>query len=435
MPTTGYYLLGAADVGAQMRVRVTAKNGILPDGIASSAPTAKVTGSSSGGGPGADLIIQLSTATSGSDVTYRLRVGNIGSSDADGVVLTATIPDGLQLVSATSTRGTCSGRVTCEIGQIKAGEFITVDIGFGSSQSGSFSFKATVTSTTRDVNPSNNSVSSSSQLTTVGAAPKSGQSTVVGVTGPSSTQLSVPLSEVSLRARRSGATWVAATTFTLYSGKANLKLVVTQNGSTKPLTLLKGSRLGSVTTKASATQIVLAAGKSATFPVKVILPTQGFSPKAVYVIRITGTATGGSSTLNIGFKGAALVTKATTATPLGKTWIATSALAVPGGPRTAVRAWVTSVASAKKLTLLKGSRLGTAASTKGATVLATKTTKAGALPVRVVLPAGSVAAGRTYVIRGEAKSPDGLWTDYEIRFKAKPRKAPVSVLAEQPTAP
>ncbi len=447
--TTGYYLLGAADVGAQMRVRVTATNGVLPNGIASSAPTARVTGAGGGGGPGADLIIQLSTSTSGSDVTYRLRVGNIGSSDADGVVVTATMPDGLKLVSATSTRGTCTGRVTCDIGQVKAGEFITIDIAFGSSQSGSFAFTATVTSTTPDVNPSNNSVSSSSQLTSVGAAPKSGVSTVGGVrggvtggvTGAGSTQLTVPLGKVSLKARRSGTTWVAATRFTLFSGKAKLKLVVTENGSTKPLTLLKGSRLGSVKTKASATQIAAAAGTSAVFFVKVVLPARGFSRKAVYVIRITATATGGSSTLNIGFKGAALVKKKTTAKPVGKTWVATSALAVGTGKGTTVRAWVTRLTSSKKLALLKGSRLGGVAPKKGASVLATKTTKAGALRVRVVLPARGLVLAKTYVIRGEAKSRDGLWTDYEIRFRAQPRKAakpgkaPVSVLAKPQTAP
>ena len=275
--TTGYYLVGAADVGAQIRVRVTATNGVLPNGVADSAPTAKVTGSNGGGGPGADLIVQLNTSTSGNTVTYKVTVRNIGSSDADGVVLNATIGDSLQLVSATSTKGTCSGRVTCAIGQVKSGESVTVSIAITSSSSGTFSFTATVSSTTTDVNPSNNSVSTGSRLTTVSPVPSTGDGGVTaGVgPGPASTQLTVPISDVALHARRVGKTWVAATTFTLYSGKANLKLVVTQNGSTKPLTLAKGSRLGTVTTKANAQQITMAATKSATFPVKVVLPATG----------------------------------------------------------------------------------------------------------------------------------------------------------------
>jgi uncharacterized repeat protein (TIGR01451 family) len=426
--TTGFYLVGAADVGSQLRVRVTAANGVLPDGIAASEPTAKVTGSGGGGGPGADLIVQLSTSTSGSKVTYILRVGNIGSSDADGVTLTAAIPDALQVVSATSARGTCSGRVTCAIGQVKKGEFVTVTIAVSSTQSGTFTFTATVTSTTPDVNPSNNSVSTGSRLTTIGAAPTSPEATVVGVTGPTSTQLTVPLSGVSLRARRVGPTWVAETTFSLYSGKASLKLVATQNGNTKPLTLLKGSRLGTATTKVSTTQITLAAGKSDTFPVKVVLPAQGFSPRAVYVIRITATAGAASSTLNIGFKGVALLTRTTTAKALGKTWLVSSALALPTGRGTAVRAWVTPSPGTQKLPLLKGSRLGGAVVSSTRTILTTAATRAGALPVRIVLAAGGLSSKKAYVLRAEAKSADGLWTDYEIRFKGKPGKGTARAL-------
>jgi len=185
------------------------------------------------------------------------------------------------------------------------------------------------------------------------------------------------------------------------------------------LKLLAGSRLGATVARAGATQLKLTATKSATFPVKIVLPAKGFSPKAVYVIRITATAAGGSSTLNIGFKGAALVTKTTVARTVGKTWVTGSMLKLATGKGTAVRTWVTPFGSAKKIPLLKGSSLGRAVAGSTRAVLTMTAAKPGNLPVRVVLGTGGLSAKKVYVLHAEAKSPDGLWTDYEIRFKGK----------------
>ena len=55
-----------------------------------------------------------------------------------------------------------------------------------------------------------------------------------------------------------------------------------------------------------------------------------------------------------------------------------------------------------------------------------KATKGGTFPLSVALAAGSVSAKKSYVIRVRAKSGDGLWTDYDIRFTAK--NAPARVL-------
>ena len=150
-----------------MRVRVTAANGVVPDGVEVSEPTAKVSGGG-GGGSGADLAALLRASTAGNQVTYTVRVTNVGSADADGVVLTATLPAEVTVVSAATARGSCSGRVTCSIGQVKAGETVAVTIVVTASQTGTYSFSATITSATPDVDPSNNTAATGSRLSVVG---------------------------------------------------------------------------------------------------------------------------------------------------------------------------------------------------------------------------------------------------------------------------
>jgi hypothetical protein len=326
------------------------------------------------------------------------------------------------VLSFATARGSCSGRVTCAIGQVKAKETVVVTIVVTASQTGTYSFTATVSSATADVDPSNNTASTGSRLSVAGSKPTSGGGGTTAGSGSGAkgtVQLVVPLKNVSLRARRVGSTWVASTAFTIYSGKAALQMSVTPNGKTTALKLLAGSRLGAAVAKAGATQLKLTAPKSATFPVKVVLPAKGFSPKAVYVIRITATAASGSSTLNIGFKGAALVRKTTVARTVGKTWVTGSTLKLPTGKRTSVRAWVTPSGSAKKLSLLRGSRLGGAVAVSTRAVLATTAKKPGNLAVRVVLATKGLSAKKVYVLHAEAKAPNGIWTDYEIRFKGK----------------
>ncbi len=422
--TDDTYLLSSSDVGSFLRVRVTATNGVDPAGMAESDATAKVVGGG-GGGSGANLAALLRASTAGNQVTYTVRVVNVGSAAADGVALTATLPDNLTVVSSATTRGSCSGRVTCAIGQVKAGETVIVTIVVTASQTGTYSFSATVTSSTPDVDPSNNTVSTGSRLSSVGSTPVSGGSGKTPDTGPGSSatkptvQRVVPLKSVNLRARRVGRTWVASTAFTMFSGKAALQMSVTPNGSTTPLKLLAGSRFGPSVGKAGATKLTFTASKAATFPVKVVLPAQGFSRKAVYVIRITATAGGGSSALNIGFKGVTLLTRSTAARSVGTTWVTGSVLQLPTGKGTTLQAWVTPRGSATKLRLLKGSSIGRTVIKGTRVMLGTTAARRGNVPVRVVLASKGLSAKKVYVVHAEAKAPDGIWTDYEIRFTGK----------------
>ena len=110
------------------------------------------------------------------------------------------------------------------------------------------------------------------------------------------------------------------------------------------------------------------------------------------------------------------MTKTASAKLRGTTQVVSSTFVLPASKSTNVQAWVNPAVGTKRLGLLKGSRLGkiTASSTK--TLLTMRATKGGPFPLSVVLAAGSVSANKRYVIRVRAKSGDGLWTDYDIRF-------------------
>jgi uncharacterized repeat protein (TIGR01451 family) len=76
--------------------------------------------------PNSDLsITKTANATAvkaGDEVTYTINAKNNGPSDAPGVVVTDALPTGVNFVSASSTKGTCSGTttVTCNIGTLTA---------------------------------------------------------------------------------------------------------------------------------------------------------------------------------------------------------------------------------------------------------------------------------------------------------------------------
>ncbi|MDQ3012209.1 MAG: DUF11 domain-containing protein [Acidobacteriota bacterium] len=76
--------------------------------------------------PSSDLSVtktaNASTVRAGDEVTYTINVRNNGPSDAPGVVVTDVLPAGVNFVSASSTKGSCSGTttVTCNIGLLTA---------------------------------------------------------------------------------------------------------------------------------------------------------------------------------------------------------------------------------------------------------------------------------------------------------------------------
>jgi uncharacterized repeat protein (TIGR01451 family) len=140
-----------------------------PDGGDTSDPAPPVTLAPAS----ADLSITKTTgATSappGGTVTYTITVTNAGPSAATGVVVTDTLPAGLQLIAATPSQGTCSGTttVTCNLGTINNGSNATISLQtLVTATTGTISNAASVTSTVSD--PDGGDTSSSTPPIPVG---------------------------------------------------------------------------------------------------------------------------------------------------------------------------------------------------------------------------------------------------------------------------
>ena len=115
----------------------------------------------------ADLSINKSGApepvNQGDTLTYTLTVANNGPASANNVVVTDPLPSAVTYQSSSATQGTCSqagGTVTCNIGTMSNGQIVTITISVTATTFNASSFAvntATVSSTTSDPDPSNNS--------------------------------------------------------------------------------------------------------------------------------------------------------------------------------------------------------------------------------------------------------------------------------------
>jgi uncharacterized repeat protein (TIGR01451 family) len=110
-----------------------------------------------------DVSITKSTnttsASTGQTVTWTIGVSNAGPSIATNVVVTDTLPAGVQFVSATPSQGTCSGttNVTCSLGNLASGANATITLqAVVTATSGTISNTASV-STTGDPDNTDNS--------------------------------------------------------------------------------------------------------------------------------------------------------------------------------------------------------------------------------------------------------------------------------------
>jgi uncharacterized repeat protein (TIGR01451 family) len=126
----------------------------------------------------ADLSISKSAspnpATQGQSLTYTITVANAGPSAASDVVVTDPLPAGVSFVSVTPSQGSCSGMATaacgggttlsCGLGTLGSGGSALLTIAVVPTQAGTVVNHASVSSSTRDPNPDNNSVATSTTI-------------------------------------------------------------------------------------------------------------------------------------------------------------------------------------------------------------------------------------------------------------------------------
>ncbi|MET9268561.1 hypothetical protein [Kribbella sp. NPDC003557] len=103
----------------------------------------------------------------GGELTYTLVARNNGPSAAQDVTVTDTLPDGIELVSAGPTQGSCTA-TTCVLGTINSGSTATITVVVrisAASTATNLTNVATVTTSTSDPNPDNNTSSVTTDVT------------------------------------------------------------------------------------------------------------------------------------------------------------------------------------------------------------------------------------------------------------------------------
>ena len=118
-----------------------------------------------------------STVSTGTAFSYQLQVTNLGTSDAQGVLLTTRLPSALIYGSTTASQGSCSGNgvLYCDLGAIKNGASATVTVSATPAEAGSIQINASIDSQSFDPNSSNNQASAT---TTASGSPFSPAPTV-----------------------------------------------------------------------------------------------------------------------------------------------------------------------------------------------------------------------------------------------------------------
>ncbi len=113
--------------------------------------------------PSANLSITKTDAPDpvfvGQNLVYTVTVTNNGPSSASSVSVVDTLPGSVTFVSATSSQGSCSpssGTVTCTIGTMANAAVVTITITVTPTATGTISNSASVSSTTNDPVPGNN---------------------------------------------------------------------------------------------------------------------------------------------------------------------------------------------------------------------------------------------------------------------------------------
>ncbi len=118
----------------------------------------------------ADLSVSLTapaTATTGTAMSYSVKVANAGPNAAVGAALSASLDPSLLIDSITTSHGSCTtaATFTCDIGGLSSGSSVTVTINATPTSSGTLSATASVSSSSYDPTASNNQSTGSTVVT------------------------------------------------------------------------------------------------------------------------------------------------------------------------------------------------------------------------------------------------------------------------------
>jgi len=100
----------------------------------------------------------------GEELSYALTVSNLSNVDAPGVILTDTLPGGVNFTSAVPSQGACISEVICSLGTIPANSAATITVKVTTTIDGVITNTAVVNSSGYDLNIGNNT---SQVITTV----------------------------------------------------------------------------------------------------------------------------------------------------------------------------------------------------------------------------------------------------------------------------
>jgi uncharacterized repeat protein (TIGR01451 family) len=123
-----------------------------------------------GAGSGADVSATITDSPDpvivGQKLTYHVTVTNNGPDSAANVTLTDALPATTSLVSVSPGSPTCTGTtvITCGLGTMSAGANFAVDIVVNTSQTGTLNDTASVSTTSTDPNPANNSATAATTV-------------------------------------------------------------------------------------------------------------------------------------------------------------------------------------------------------------------------------------------------------------------------------
>jgi uncharacterized repeat protein (TIGR01451 family) len=115
--------------------------------------------------------VSVAILMAGQELIYTIKVKNIGDATATGVMLSDVLPNGLNLVSATATQGSCDNSVSCALGDIPVSSVVDVTIIAGVSLdfSGQIANTVSASSTSFDRSTGNNQASATVTVTPASA--------------------------------------------------------------------------------------------------------------------------------------------------------------------------------------------------------------------------------------------------------------------------